>query len=99
VIAMQTTERNGRLVAATQVATTDELMLMSSSGTLVRTPAGDVSILGRNTQGVRLIRLDAGERLIGVEPVTPENVENGEGGEESLPDDGSDAAGEQPTLN
>ena len=72
VIAMQTTERNGRLVAATQVATTDELMLMSSNGTLVRTRAGEISVLGRNTQGVRLIRLDEGERLIGVEAVEPE---------------------------
>jgi DNA gyrase subunit A len=75
VIAMQTTERNGRLVAATQVSTTDELMLMSSSGTLVRTRAGEISVLGRNTQGVRLIRLDDGERLIGVEPVEPESVD------------------------
>ncbi len=75
VIAMQTTERNGGLVAATQVATTDELMLMSSSGTLVRTRAGEISVLGRNTQGVRLIRLDDGERLIGVEPVEPESAE------------------------
>ena len=75
VIAMQTTERNGRLVAATQVATTDELMLMSSNGTLVRTRAGEISVLGRNTQGVRLIRLDEGERLIGVEPVEPDTGE------------------------
>jgi DNA gyrase subunit A len=83
VIAIQTTERNGRLVAAVQVATTDELMLMSSSGTLVRTRASEISILGRNTQGVRLIRLDDGERLIGVEPVEPENGEHGEGDETS----------------
>ncbi len=76
VIAMQTSERNGRLVAATQVATTDELMLMSSSGTLVRTRAEEISVLGRNTQGVRLIRLDEGERLIGVEPVEPETEED-----------------------
>jgi DNA gyrase subunit A len=79
VIAMQTTERNGRLVAGTQVATTDELMLMSSSGTLVRTRAGEISVLGRNTQGVRLIRLDDGERLVGVEPVEPESGEPDEG--------------------
>jgi DNA gyrase subunit A len=78
VIAMQTTERNGRLVAATQVATTDELMLMSSGGTLVRTRAEEISILGRNTQGVRLIRLDDGERLIGVEPVEPETDDESE---------------------
>jgi len=81
VIAMQTTERNGSLVAATQVATTDELMLMSSSGTLVRTRAGEISVLGRNTQGVRLIRLDDGERLIGVEAVEPETVEGVGAGE------------------
>ena len=84
VIAIQTTERNGKLVAAAQIATTDELMLMSSSGTLVRTRASEISILGRNTQGVRLIRLDDGERLIGVEPVEPENGENGEGDEASV---------------
>jgi hypothetical protein len=47
-------------------------MLMSSGGTLVRTRASEVSVLGRNTQGVRLIRLDEGERLIGVESVEPE---------------------------
>jgi DNA gyrase subunit A len=88
VIAMQTTERNGRLVAATQVATTDELMLMSSNGTLVRTRAGEISVLGRNTQGVRLIRLDDGERLIGVEPVEPENGEQGD--DEAVDGDAAD---------
>jgi DNA gyrase subunit A len=84
VIGMQTTERNGRLVAATQVATTDELMLMSSSGTLVRTRAGEISVLGRNTQGVRLIRLDDGERLIGVEAVEPESAEGEAAGEDAV---------------
>ncbi|HEX5650546.1 MAG TPA: DNA gyrase subunit A [Steroidobacteraceae bacterium] len=72
VIAIQTTERNGQLVAATQVTTENELMVMSSSGTIVRTPASEVSVLGRNTQGVRLMKLDEGERLIGVESVDPE---------------------------
>jgi DNA gyrase subunit A len=98
VIAMQTTERNGRLVAATQVATTDELMLMSSSGTLVRTRAGEISVLGRNTQGVRLIRLDEGERLIGVEAVEPEAVD-GEGDEEIEEGHPDAGAAEPPTLN
>jgi len=88
VIAMQTTERNGELVAATQIATTGELMLMSSSGTLVRTRASEISVLGRNTQGVRLIRLDDGERLIGVEPVEPEPEES--------EDNGADVANGQP---
>jgi DNA gyrase subunit A len=69
------------------VKTDNELMLMSSSGVLVRTPASEVSVLGRNTQGVRLIRLDEGERLIGVESVDPEPVTavDGESGEDEQP--------------
>jgi len=69
VIALQTTERNGATVAALQLSTDQEIMLISSSGTLVRTPVAQVSIVGRNTQGVRLIRLDDGERLAGVEGI------------------------------
>jgi DNA gyrase subunit A len=92
VIAIQTTERNGQLVAATQVTTANELMLMSSGGTLVRTPAAEVSVLGRNTQGVRLIRLDDGERLIGVEAVDPEPEEAAGG------DEGSEAAAPEGTA-
>jgi DNA gyrase subunit A len=69
VIALQTTDRNGETVAALQVAPEHELMLISSNGTLVRTPVNDVSVVGRNTQGVRLIRLDEGDRLTGVERV------------------------------
>jgi DNA gyrase subunit A len=96
VIAMQTSERNGRLVAATQVATTDELMLMSSSGTLVRTRAGEISVLGRNTQGVRLIRLDDGERLIGVEAVEPESAEGDAAGEDDVATDATPAEPSAP---
>ena len=66
VIAIQTTSRNGRTVGAVQVADEDEIMLISSSGTLVRTPVGDISIMGRNTQGVRLIRVQSDQRLVGL---------------------------------
>ena len=66
VIALQTTERNGATVAALQVTPDQEIMLISSTGTLVRTPVAEISIVGRNTQGVRLIRLEDGERLAGV---------------------------------
>ena len=66
VIAIQTTERNGRTVGALQVNEDDEIMLISSSGTLVRTPVSDISIIGRNTQGVRLIRVEPGQRLVGL---------------------------------
>ncbi|MFO1402104.1 MAG: DNA gyrase subunit A [Steroidobacteraceae bacterium] len=88
VIALQTTERNGEMVAALQVQAGHELMLMSSSGTLVRTPVADVSVLGRNTQGVRLIRLDEGERLMGVERV--ESLDGGNGAE------GEAGSGDEP---
>ncbi|HEU5135349.1 MAG TPA: DNA gyrase subunit A [Steroidobacteraceae bacterium] len=69
VIALQTTERNGEMVAALQVNSDHELMMISSTGTLVRTPVGEISIVGRNTQGVRLIRLGEGERLTGIERI------------------------------
>lgn len=69
VIAMASSARNGRLVGARQVFTGDELMLISSQGTLVRTLADEVSQLGRNTQGVRIIRTKAGESLVQVERI------------------------------
>jgi DNA gyrase subunit A len=69
VIALQTTERNGEMVAALQVNSDHELMMISSTGTLVRTPVAEISIVGRNTQGVRLIRLGEGERLTGIERI------------------------------
>ncbi|MCB1648143.1 MAG: DNA gyrase subunit A [Gammaproteobacteria bacterium] len=69
VIGMQTSERNGRLVGATQVGDGDEIMLISDRGTLVRTRVEEVSVLGRNTQGVRLIKLKSDEKLVGLERV------------------------------
>ena len=66
VIAIQTSERNGRAIGALQVSDEDEIMLISSSGTLVRTPVSEISIIGRNTQGVRLIRVQSGQRLVGL---------------------------------
>lgn len=69
VIGMQTSERNGAVVGAVQVIESDEIMLISDKGTLVRTRVVEVSVQGRNTQGVRLIRLKAGEILVGLEQV------------------------------
>ncbi len=66
VIAIQTSERNGRTVGAALVGEDDEIMLISSSGTLVRTAVDDISVQGRNTQGVRLIRVGAEQRLVGL---------------------------------
>ena len=66
VIAMQTSDRNGELVGATQIFDGDEIMLISDQGTLVRTRGDEISVLGRNTQGVRLIRVKEGEHIVGV---------------------------------
>lgn len=66
VIAMQASDRNGALVGALLVADPDEIMLISDQGTLVRTRVAEVPTLGRNTQGVRLIRVRQDEKLVGV---------------------------------
>ena len=93
VIALQTTERNGAAVAALQVMPGQEIMLISSNGTLVRTPVDEISVLGRNTQGVRLMRLDDGERLVGIERLESlESPEEGEGAVGPSADSGEAAA-------
>jgi DNA gyrase subunit A len=83
VIGIQTSERNGALISAIQVTSEDDIMLISDGGTLVRTNAGGVSTLGRNTQGVTLIRLRKDEKLVGLQRIEPETDaevgdENGE---------------------
>jgi DNA gyrase subunit A len=69
VIAIQVTERNGAVVGAVPADDQDEVMLISAGGTLVRTRVNEISVMGRNTQGVRLISLDAGEKLVGIERI------------------------------
>jgi DNA gyrase subunit A len=69
VIGMVISERNGALVGAVQVQENNEIMLISDQGTLVRTRVSEVSTLGRNTQGVTLIKVQEGERLVGVAPI------------------------------
>ena len=69
VIAIQTAGRNGSVVGAVGVSADDEIMLITDGGTLVRTPVTDVSQMGRNTQGVRLIRLNEDENLVEVERI------------------------------
>ncbi len=81
VIAMQISERNGALVSALQVSDDDEIMLISNMGTLIRTRVDEVSQMGRNTQGVRLISVSGDDKLVGVERV--ESL-NGEEDDEAL---------------
>lgn len=66
VIAIQMSERNGALIGAVQVFDGDEVILISDQGTLVRTRSSEVSVLGRNTQGVTLIKVQEGEKLVQV---------------------------------
>jgi DNA gyrase subunit A len=86
VIGIQCSERNGALVAAVQVTEGHELMLISNQGTLVRTRVGEISQLGRNTQGVTLIRLPADENLVSVVRL---DAEEGNGDEAEPADTGA----------
>jgi DNA gyrase subunit A len=92
VIAMQTSERNGALVGAVLVDETDELMLITDGGTLVRTRTSEISILGRNTQGVRVIRPSKNEKVIGLDRIASLDDEDMDAGA----DDG-DSSDEQTT--
>ena len=84
VISIQTSERNGGVVGAVQVEESDEVMLITNGGTLVRTPVTDVSVMSRNTQGVTMIRLTKKEKLIGIEKIENLNGEGDEDDEEAL---------------
>jgi len=89
VIGIQTSKRNGQLISALQVTDDDDIMLISDGGTLVRTHANEISTLGRNTQGVTLIRLRKDENLVGLARIQSEDDEEGEGeaGEEGEAED------------
>jgi DNA gyrase subunit A len=82
VISIQVNERNGQVIGATQVNPEDEVMLISNKGTLVRVPVAEISLIGRNTQGVRLISLNNDELLVSLERIA------------TLQDDGSEAGAE-----
>jgi len=69
VISIQTTDRNGLVTGAERVHDDDEIMLITSGGTLVRTRVNEISVMGRNTQGVKLISLDDDENLSGIERI------------------------------
>ncbi len=91
VIAMQSAGRNGTLVGAARVQEDQEVMLITDGGTLVRTPVEQIPLIGRNTQGVRLIRLNEGERL--VELALVERLQ-GEDGPEDDPEGDSEGGGQ-----
>jgi DNA gyrase subunit A len=69
VISIQTNDRNGKVVGAVLVNDEDEIMLISDQGTLIRTPVNQVSVMGRNTKGVRLVNLAEEEHLVSIESI------------------------------
>ena len=87
VISIKTNERNGKIVGAVQVQNDDEIMMITDNGTLVRIAVSDVSEMGRNTQGVRLIRLTKGEKLVEIEQI---KALDGDDGVEGEGDEGGD---------
>lgn len=79
VISIKTSDRNGKVVGAIQITDEDEMMLISNKGTLVRARAVDVSIIGRNTQGVTLINIIKGEKLVSIAKIAEIEDEESEG--------------------
>src|SRR6185295_3224969 len=77
-IAIQCSERNGKLVAALLVAESDEIMLITTGGVLIRMHVSEIREVGRSTQGVRLINLGDNEALAGLEKILETDEENGE---------------------
>ena len=96
VISIQTSSRNGNVVGAGLVHDDDELMLITNGGTLVRTRVNEVSIQGRNTQGVRLIRLSEDEKLVGLDRIANLSSDDAEAdaAEQSAETDASEPSGE-----
>jgi DNA gyrase subunit A len=78
-IAIATTERNGKVVAATLVRADDEIMLITTGGVLIRTRVAEIRAMGRATQGVTLIALDDGTRLSGLQRIVESEAEAGNG--------------------
>jgi DNA gyrase subunit A len=104
VIAMVCSERNGKLVGAKQVFDGDEVMLISDQGTLVRASVEQISTLGRNTQGVTLIRVAEDEKLVSIERIQEPTVDElldaeGENAEVIDGEAAPEASSETPTGN
>ena len=75
VIAMQTSDRNGQLIGAAQVSNEDQVMLITNKGMLVRTKVSEINVIGRNTQGVTVIKLKDSESLISLARISEEFID------------------------
>ncbi|MEK8049156.1 DNA gyrase subunit A [Ideonella sp. DXS22W] len=96
-IAIQQSERNGKVVAATLVRANDEIMLITDKGVLVRTRVSEIRELGRATQGVTLIALDDGSKLSGLQRIVENDAnDEGNGGTDGEPEAGNDTPNQDP---
>jgi len=84
VITIKTTTRNGKLVDVQQITEQDDVMLITDKGKIIRLRGEEISVIGRNTQGVKLIELEPGERVMAVTRLAEKEEEQGEAGEENL---------------
>ncbi|MDA0827836.1 MAG: DNA gyrase subunit A, partial [Proteobacteria bacterium] len=99
VISMKLSERNGSLVGVAQVGSGFEVLLISDQGTMVRTRVDEVSTLGRNTQGVRLINLSEGESLVGLASFDEPELDELEGDAEEGAEDGATVASDAAVIS
>ena len=76
VINIKTTEKNGKVICIHSVKDTDELMMISEKGIMIRIPVNNISIIGRNTQGVRVMKLKANDKLIASAKISNEMLNN-----------------------
>ena len=97
VISIKVSDRNGLVVGAIQVDDTDQIMMITDAGTLVRTRVSEVSVVGRNTQGVTLIRTAEDEKVVGLQRVA--ETEDDEESIEEIPASESDVDGEDPDVD
>ncbi|HWB01076.1 MAG TPA: DNA gyrase C-terminal beta-propeller domain-containing protein, partial [Pirellulales bacterium] len=93
---IKTTERNGPVVAVVSVTDSDELMIMTARGKLQRIAASDVSVIGRNTQGVKIMSLDDGDSVAAVVRVEPDEVTPEDRGDDPAVD--QDLTGKSPEV-
>ncbi|STY29429.1 DNA gyrase, subunit A, type II topoisomerase [Legionella wadsworthii] len=90
VISIQVTERNGKVVRSVQVTDADEAMLITDKGTLVRFKINELSVIGRNTQGVRLINVSPGEKVVGMQKIEDLGEDSNESNEITEIEENSD---------
>ena len=100
VVSIKVSERNGKVVGAVQVEDNDEIMMITDNGTLVRTRVNEVSVIGRNTQGVRLIRTAEDEHVVALQRIDEiEEAEDFIEGEVEAAEGASEAPAESAELN